>query len=181
MGMLTRDKNTKHKAMTFVVRVAAYLALCLGLVLLVEAATDCSIFSTCSLCIVRSECGWCNFHQSRCVAGTLNGPERANCTTYEYGFCSGEPCQTYGDDCSCVQDPFCGWCAATATCMEGTKSGPLLEACPENSWFAFPGHARCHAQVAPYFEGPHAKFITNPLKTNGPSTIIGSDNDSDDE
>eukprot|EP00298_Acanthocystis_sp_HF-20_P010530 c188_g1_i1.p1 GENE.c188_g1_i1~~c188_g1_i1.p1 ORF type:complete len:168 (-),score=79.89 c188_g1_i1:12-479(-) len=98
---------------------------------------SCETFKSCQSCVLFStdrtnSCGWCA-SEGVCLEGGLTGPlGSTNCTFWDYGFCSGEPCSAYSNPVNCQQDPFCIWCRDPASCMEGTKSGPLFQKCNSN-------------------------------------------------
>eukprot|EP00299_Pterocystis_sp_00344_P007011 c2057_g1_i1.p1 GENE.c2057_g1_i1~~c2057_g1_i1.p1 ORF type:complete len:174 (+),score=36.94 c2057_g1_i1:33-524(+) len=120
------------------------LVLCV-LTQLTTAANTCAQHDTCAFCVSSPECGWCSFGVGKCLSGTLHGPSsQTNCSAWDYGFCAGQPCSVYIDDCTCTHDPFCGWCVATATCTEGTSHGPILPVCDYSEWIPYPGAERCN-------------------------------------
>jgi len=89
----------------------------------------CAEKTNCSACLAHIGCGWCATSHS-CLRGSVeNGPCGTNCTSWEMTVCPGEPCYTHRECSLCLQDPFCGWCAESATCTEGTLAGPLFGAC----------------------------------------------------
>lgn len=45
-----------------------------------------------------------------------------------------EPCEERKDCHSCLTNPECGWCAATAACEKGTAKRSLQSACPPARW-----------------------------------------------
>merc|ERR1712196_386095 len=102
----------------------------------IEEDTPCTPLQTCGQCAVSAECGWGETISS-CLVGTDEGPSGGNCTDWSYGFCQGEACGAYaGAGCqACVMDPFCGFCAESNTCMEGTVGGPLQDDCAPGFWF----------------------------------------------
>eukprot|EP00301_Raphidiophrys_heterophryoidea_P010100 c15143_g1_i1.p1 GENE.c15143_g1_i1~~c15143_g1_i1.p1 ORF type:complete len:174 (-),score=32.00 c15143_g1_i1:282-803(-) len=128
-------------------KVVLQIALALSLVLLCTGINSgaqaqvantpqpCEFYTSCAACLMFSNererpCGWCA-SENQCLSGTLNGPAgRVNCTFWDFGFCSGEPCATYTNPIICHQDPFCVWCRDPPACMEGTPTqGPLFGSC----------------------------------------------------
>lgn len=99
---------------------------------------DCAQYDTCNTCLdIHSAggfggCGWC-VETKTCMQGTAMGPSGSpttfNCSTWDFVFCSGEPCSVYNSCYQCVLDPFCGWCGETNQCTEGTEAGPLFGSC----------------------------------------------------
>eukprot|EP00164_Ancoracysta_twista_P006878 GFYU01009681.1.p1 GENE.GFYU01009681.1~~GFYU01009681.1.p1 ORF type:complete len:397 (+),score=132.10 GFYU01009681.1:39-1229(+) len=116
---------------------------------LVEAArrVQCEKYVNCPTCATNLNCGWCvSDNSAKCVSGNIVGPTcNANCTvSYEYAFCSGEPCGHMHHDCqACVKDPFCVWCHSNEKCVEGNMLGPIE-----------PGECKAyaHGNCGTYFE-----------------------------
>eukprot|EP00824_Muranothrix_gubernata_P019315 TRINITY_DN38938_c0_g1_i1.p1 TRINITY_DN38938_c0_g1~~TRINITY_DN38938_c0_g1_i1.p1 ORF type:complete len:321 (-),score=66.50 TRINITY_DN38938_c0_g1_i1:31-957(-) len=96
----------------------------------------CSRFTACSTCVGDGRCGWCD---NECTEGTVRGPlpGTANCTSWDWGYCLGTPCNVHAHCVPCTQDPYCGWCAESNQCMEGNEAGPLKGEC--DAW----DHGRC--------------------------------------
>jgi len=109
---------------------------------------NCGKFKSCTTCLSRAvpetqNCGWCASLKS-CLPGQMEGPiGGANCTQWDFGWCSGEPCNIYQNCFQCVQDPFCGWCGETYECTEGTASGPLFKTCKYWDSFAVGPGEQC--------------------------------------
>merc|ERR1711998_632487 len=113
----------------------ALLALCLVSVAVAQnpEPQKCYIFNSCSSCLVFKECGWCA-STGVCMNGNNLAPLTGNCTVWDYGICSGEPCSSYSNCYSCSRDPFCGWGADTFQCMSGNFAGPTGGACPAEAY-----------------------------------------------
>eukprot|EP00300_Choanocystis_sp_HF-7_P028105 c33481_g1_i1.p1 GENE.c33481_g1_i1~~c33481_g1_i1.p1 ORF type:complete len:229 (-),score=32.94 c33481_g1_i1:21-707(-) len=104
----------------------------------VDIDRKCFQHSSCDECLAftnqrdQTGCGWCA-SSKKCLPGNRAGPHGSpsvfNCTQWDFGFCTGEPCSVYKSCMSCVQDPFCGWCSEMALCMEGTNVAPLFHFC----------------------------------------------------
>eukprot|EP00743_Colponemidia_sp_Colp-15_P001398 GILK01001533.1.p1 GENE.GILK01001533.1~~GILK01001533.1.p1 ORF type:complete len:352 (+),score=57.81 GILK01001533.1:69-1058(+) len=104
----------------------------------------CGSYKTCGDCVMdaRGSCGWCNAPADgsapQCVDGDTKGPGASsymNCSTnnWNYDFCVGQPCNTYKDCRSCLNDAFCGWCSGggipgrRSYCTGGTPEGPIFD------------------------------------------------------
>eukprot|EP00298_Acanthocystis_sp_HF-20_P002656 c13057_g1_i1.p1 GENE.c13057_g1_i1~~c13057_g1_i1.p1 ORF type:complete len:159 (-),score=68.46 c13057_g1_i1:117-593(-) len=109
----------------------------------------CASVSDCSSCTLMNDCGWCDWHGGKCVSGTLNGPSLTNCSHWDYGYCTGQPCSFYSNECSCTKDPFCGWCKTSFECSEGTPRGSLFHSCNLAEW-VFDGPDRCGNPQYPF-------------------------------
>jgi len=93
------------------------------------SADLCEVERQCGGCLSKDGCGWCSTNE-HCYRGSpLNGPCVTNCTVWEPHMCPGEPCHTHHSCTSCLNDPFCGWCADSESCTEGSHSGPLFGSC----------------------------------------------------
>jgi len=46
-----------------------------------------------------------------------------------------DSCLAFADCESCAKMPNCGWCGPTATCLNGTRSGPSTGKCYGDSWY----------------------------------------------
>lgn len=108
----------------------------------------CHKAASCGECIRGDGCGWCA-SDARCYAGTEMGAVGTNCTgVWDFGFCSSEPCSSYGSCDACTSDPLCGWCNTTTTdfpfCTEGTEKSPAFLQCPRKDWkYGVNGCANC--------------------------------------
>ena len=118
---------------------------------------NCGDFKSCSACTPFKGCGWCA-SGNVCLGGNMNGPSMANCSFWDYGFCTGEPCSVYTHCYSCISDPFCGWYASSASCTEGSRDGPLFGSCA-----AF-DYGRCDAAMDAFPQYPVAN--NNDLEEN---------------
>jgi len=94
----------------------------------------CARNTICKTCIEDIACGWCAT-SGLCFDGNVLGSTIANCTMWEYAWCSGEPCLEHATCYACNSDPLCGWCSSTQTCTEGGAQGPMFGDCPPDQWF----------------------------------------------
>jgi hypothetical protein len=79
------------------------------------------------------QCGWCP-KEKKCFKGGAAGPLGANCTTWDYAYCSRDPCSVYSSCGACSADPMCGWCSTTSSCVEGSSKGPWLNRCSRDAY-----------------------------------------------
>merc|ERR1719386_651801 len=96
--------------------------------------TKCSKHYICKSCVEDVTCGWCAT-SGLCYDGNVLGPMVANCSMWEFAWCSGEPCVEHATCKACITDPLCGLCQHTNTCTEGSAQGPMFGDCQEGSWF----------------------------------------------
>eukprot|EP00298_Acanthocystis_sp_HF-20_P001623 c12037_g1_i1.p1 GENE.c12037_g1_i1~~c12037_g1_i1.p1 ORF type:complete len:177 (+),score=84.10 c12037_g1_i1:32-532(+) len=94
----------------------------------------CARHTICKKCTEDIGCGWCAT-SGLCLDGNVLGSTNANCTMWEFAWCSGEPCVEHASCDSCNSDPLCGWCSSTQTCTEGAAQGPMFGDCPSDQWF----------------------------------------------
>merc|ERR1712226_1727305 len=82
-------------------------------------------------------CGWCE-SESKCMPGGAAGPHRANCSAWDFAFCSNLPCTEHTSCNTCSSDPMCGWCSSSNICTEGNPRGPVFMTCLAKDWLAEP-------------------------------------------
>merc|ERR1712113_709776 len=95
--------------------------------------TKCARHVICKACTEDISCGWCAT-SGLCYDGNVLGPGLANCSMWEFAWCSGEPCLEHSSCDSCITDPLCGWCAGTQSCTEGSQQGPMFGDCLADEW-----------------------------------------------
>merc|ERR1711908_142669 len=95
--------------------------------------TKCARHVICKSCIEDISCGWCAT-SGLCHEGNVLGSFMANCSMWEFAWCSGEPCMEHASCDACISDPLCGWCAGTQSCTEGTEKGPMFGDCLADEW-----------------------------------------------
>merc|ERR1712232_221544 len=95
--------------------------------------TKCARHVICKACTEDISCGWCAT-SGLCFDGNVLGPTMANCSMWEFAWCSGEPCLEHASCDSCITDPLCGWCAGTQSCTEGSTQGPMFGDCLADEW-----------------------------------------------
>eukprot|EP00299_Pterocystis_sp_00344_P017017 c8538_g2_i2.p2 GENE.c8538_g2_i2~~c8538_g2_i2.p2 ORF type:complete len:167 (+),score=22.19 c8538_g2_i2:39-539(+) len=100
------------------------------------AATDtkCARHVICKSCVEDITCGWCAT-SGLCYEGNVLGAFKANCSMWEFAWCSGEPCNEHATCLACSSDPLCGWCQSTQSCTEGGEQGPMFGDCHADQWF----------------------------------------------
>lgn len=142
----------------------------------------CEAHKTCRSCADDINCGWCASDDA-CYEGVELGPIFKQCSQWTHTFCHGarrladgppprahrpslrsaccadEPCQDRRDCHSCLTNAKCGWCAATATCEEGTAKRSIESACPLSRWMHKHGNAtlQCHKADALFLDAAAAE------------------------
>ncbi|MBI5489797.1 MAG: hypothetical protein HY905_20855, partial [Deltaproteobacteria bacterium] len=119
---------------------------CAGLTCTGDACTStapadpCGDSAACDPCTGRASCGWCDDDAS-CRTGSISGPSTGSCTGWSWlaSSCGGsttDPCNDHDscDACTAVLD--CGWCAASATCVQGAGAGPAAGSCDDWRWYS---------------------------------------------
>ena len=57
--------------------------------------SNCGTYTNCRSCTASEKCGWCSL-SSTCIPGDKNGPNKGQCSFYEYGTGSGpRSCDSY--------------------------------------------------------------------------------------
>jgi len=107
----------------------------LAVLFAVSYAQDaCLLFTTCDDCTNEptGNCGWCE-STDECLTGNVVGPggSAANCSEWFFDNCLAVDCNRFTSCSSCLRDPFCGWCEATTTCVEGVRTGPVTGTCSD--------------------------------------------------
>ena len=110
---------------------------------------NCAQYRQCYACTTdppMGNCGWCA-STNQCLEGTGSGPTSGKCASWDWvnTYCPATPvpntpapdhCPTFSDCVSCTGAglPFCGWCASTGTCHQGTVNGPSSGTCARWDW-----------------------------------------------
>merc|ERR1711935_1108582 len=94
--------------------------------------------ATCRDCTIDERCGWCEEEQ-QCMRGLKDGPCDGICKGgWESKICPSIPCGDHKTCTACVEDSFCGFCATTGTCHDGSKEDPFLATCDDWRHFDCP-------------------------------------------
>ncbi|OMJ76644.1 hypothetical protein SteCoe_23947 [Stentor coeruleus] len=86
-------------------------------VLLAVEYNFCEDFSTCSGCVMNSNCVWCT-SLGLCLEGDSEGVYGFECESWEYEKCSFGSCKYYDTCVSCLATELCGWCERTNECID---------------------------------------------------------------
>lgn len=62
----------------------------------IKIKTICSLYTSCSECLLNTHCGWCQEKQE-CILGSENGPEFDFCQFFNYEKCDDNNCLKYHD------------------------------------------------------------------------------------
>lgn len=84
----------------------------------------CETITSRSMCVNRDGCGWCADTYS-CHQGNSMEPSGSHsyCPSWT-GVSSITPKQCNYSDCyKCTNDPSCGWCESSQTCIQGNDHG----------------------------------------------------------
>eukprot|EP01087_Luapelamoeba_hula_P014548 TRINITY_DN4280_c0_g1_i1.p1 TRINITY_DN4280_c0_g1~~TRINITY_DN4280_c0_g1_i1.p1 ORF type:complete len:305 (+),score=34.04 TRINITY_DN4280_c0_g1_i1:165-1079(+) len=89
--------NTIYSRVVFIL-VVALVVLCTVNGVVEGQVNICPTFTTCSTCSTQVNCGWCRVDNGKghCLSGNINGPDKSNCTDWDYTL-SSCPNEDYSD------------------------------------------------------------------------------------